>query len=285
MGAIGLAAGFAMLVWWFATGIILYLDGLPRSTFRWSLLGATGVLGLALVALRQTAIDATTPSSAYVAFLVAIAIWGWLEMSFLMGFITGPRKHACPAACGGVKHFIHGAEVLIYNELATLAAALLVFFSTLNAPNRVAWWTFLVLWTMRLSAKLNLFFGVPNSGEQFLPAHLQYLRSFFKKRRLNLLFPLSVAGATVADVLLVQRGLHSDEPFQVTAYALVATLLALALLEHWFMVLPVPTEKLWAWSSEKFRGAKPGSRSQALRSGCVRSAGDGAPRIVVKAPT
>jgi hypothetical protein len=83
----------------------------------------------------------------------------------------------------------------------------------------------------------------------------------------------------------VQRGLHSDEPFQVTAYALVATLLALALLEHWFMVLPVPTEKLWAWSSEKFRGAKPGSRSQALRSGFVRSAGDGAPRIVVKAPT
>jgi putative photosynthetic complex assembly protein 2 len=285
MGAISLAAGFAMLVWWFTTGIILYLDGLPRSTFRWSMLGATAVLGLALVALRQTAVDATTASSAYVAFLVAIAIWGWLEMSFLMGFITGPRKHACPASCGGARHFMHGAEVLIYNELATLAAALLVYFATLNAANRVAWWTFLVLWAMRLSAKLNLFFGVPNSGEQFLPPHLQYLKSFFKKRRLNLLFPLSVAGATVADVLLAQRCLHSNEPFQITAYALVATLLALALLEHWFMVLPVPTEKLWAWSSEKFAGARSASRSQIARPAFVRSGGEGAPRIVVKAPT
>jgi putative photosynthetic complex assembly protein 2 len=257
MGAIGLAAGFAMLVWWFTTGIILYLDGLPRPTFRWSMLGATGVLGLALVALHQTAADASASSSAYVAFLAAIAIWGWLEMSFLMGFVTGPRKHACPASCGGVRHFVHGAEVLIYNELATLAAALLVYFATLNAVNRVAWWTFLVLWAMRLSAKLNLFLGVPNSGEQFLPPHLQYLKSFFRKRRLNVLFPLSVAGATVADVLLVQRCLHAGEPFLATAYALVATLLGLAVLEHWFMVLPVPTEKLWAWSSKQFKTVRP----------------------------
>jgi putative photosynthetic complex assembly protein 2 len=129
---------------------------------------------------------------------------------------------------------------------------------------------------MRLSAKLNLFFGVPNSGEQFLPPHLQYLKSFFKKRRLNLLFPLSVAGATVADVLLAQRCLHSNDPFLISAYALVATLLGLAVLEHWFMVLPLPTEKLWAWSSEKLGGTAARPRSSGL---------DRAPRIVVKAPT
>ena len=31
---------YALFVWWFSTGLILYLDRLPRHTFRWSLLGA-----------------------------------------------------------------------------------------------------------------------------------------------------------------------------------------------------------------------------------------------------
>jgi len=32
---------FSAFVWWFSTGIVLYLDGLPQRTFRWSLLGST----------------------------------------------------------------------------------------------------------------------------------------------------------------------------------------------------------------------------------------------------
>ena len=46
--------------------------------------------------------------------------------------------------------------------------------------NRYGLWTFLVLWIMRQSAKLNLFFGVPNLGEQYLPAHLQEALSYFE---------------------------------------------------------------------------------------------------------
>jgi hypothetical protein len=30
-------------------------------------------------------------------------------------------------------------------------------------------------------------------------------------------------------------------------FALLASMTALALLEHWFMVLPLPDEKLWRW--------------------------------------
>jgi len=36
---------FAVFVWWFSTGIVLLLDGLPRTTFRWSHLLST-LLGL-----------------------------------------------------------------------------------------------------------------------------------------------------------------------------------------------------------------------------------------------
>jgi hypothetical protein len=28
---------FALFAWWFSTGIIIYLDGLPRHTYRWSM--------------------------------------------------------------------------------------------------------------------------------------------------------------------------------------------------------------------------------------------------------
>jgi hypothetical protein len=139
-------------------------------------------------------------------------------------------------------------QAIAYNEVATLLVAAGLFSATWRAPNRVALWTFLVLWSMRLSAKLNLFLGVPNWGEKLLPAHLRYLKSFFTKRSMNLLFPLSVSGATIVLVLLAQKYQGTGDAAQGVGYALVGSLLALAVLEHWFMVVPLPTEKLWDWA-------------------------------------
>ena len=44
----GLPIIFALFVWWFSTGLILFLDRLPRASFVWSMLAATIVLGFAL---------------------------------------------------------------------------------------------------------------------------------------------------------------------------------------------------------------------------------------------
>ncbi len=212
MTEIGLPALYAALVWWFMTGAILYLDGLPRSTFRWSFAAASLLLAGALFDLHASALDVSV-GGAYTAFTCAVLAWGWLEMSFLMGFVTGPRKSACGSDCGGGwAHFIHATEAIIYNELATLAGGLTVLALTWGAPNRVGLWTYLVLWAMRLSAKLNLFLGVLNTGEAFLPDHLQYLKSFFRNRRMNLLFPLSIAASTVVAVQLAQPGRGGSGP-------------------------------------------------------------------------
>ena len=252
---VGLAAGFAALAWWFTTGIILFLDGLPPRTFRWSMTAATGVLAAGLFGLRSSSGD-TSVAGAYTAFTCAVLIWAWLEMSFLMGFVTGCRSSACPIACGGWRHFLHATQAIIYNELATLVAGSLVLALTWDASNKVGRWTFLVLWTMRLSAKLNLFFGVPNTGEKFLPPHLQYLRSFFKKRKMNFLFPISISLSTMMVVKLVRLCLAAPEGFAVIAYTLVTSLLALAVLEHWFMVLPWEPERIWAWGFSSRPAAK-----------------------------
>lgn len=250
MTEVGMPALYAALVWWFMTGAILFLDGLPRRTFRWSMALATVLLAGALYDLRVSASDLSS-AGAYSAFTSAVLVWGWLEMSFLMGFITGPRRHACAADCSGWAHFVHATEAIIYNELATLVGGLTMLALTWHSPNKVGLWTYLVLWAMRLSAKLNLFLGVPNSGEAFLPEHLQYLKGFFRRRRMNPLFPISIAASTTVAVLLVQKCLAADEPARVVGYALITSLLALAVLEHWFMVLPVRVEKLWGWAFRK----------------------------------
>jgi putative photosynthetic complex assembly protein 2 len=254
MTEFALAAGFAALVWWFTTGAILFLDGLPRATFPWSMAGATVLLMLAGYEVYAGSSDLSV-MGAYTAFTCAIAIWGWLEMSFLMGFITGPRTHACLERCSGWRHFLHASQAIIYNELATVAVAGCIALATWQAPNRLALWTYVVLWTMRLSAKLNLFFGVPNVGEKFLPAHLQYLKSFFRKRSMNFLFPVSISVSTVALVLIFQKLLASEDPFTAAGLALTGSLLALAVLEHWFMVLPLPSERMWKWA---MRATPPG---------------------------
>ena len=240
-------ASYAALVWWFATGIILFLDGMPRRTFPWSMGAATAAVGSVAVELHASATDVSA-AGAYTAFTCAILVWGWLEMSFLMGFITGPRKHACLECCSGWRHFLHASEAIIFNELATLAGGISIFAVTHHAPNQVAFDIYIILWAMRLSAKVNLFLGVPNLGEKFLPAHLEYLKSFFRKRPMNILFPVSVSLSTIGVVLLAQRFLSATDPFRTTAYALMASLLALAVLEHWFMVIPLPSERMWKWA-------------------------------------
>ena len=97
MPSVGFPILSALLLWWFATGIVLYLDGLPRSTCRWSMPGLSGVAVAALYGLWASS-DVMTTHSADCALLV----WGWHEMSFRTGFVTGPRTlaDACNRAPG-----------------------------------------------------------------------------------------------------------------------------------------------------------------------------------------
>ncbi len=243
-----LPALYTMFVWWFSTGIILFLDRLPRRTFRWSMLGATAVLAASMHGLVISS-AMTDVAGAYLAFTSALMIWGWLEMAFLMGFVTGPRKHACDAGCRGWRHFLHAVGALLYHELSIVASAGIVVALTWDQPNQVGTWSFMILWGMRQSAKLNLFFGVPNLNVELLPAHLQFLKAYLNKRPMNLLFPFSIVVSTVIASLAIEAALATEvSAFDAAGLTLLGTLLVLAILEHWFLVLPLPVNALWSWS-------------------------------------
>jgi putative photosynthetic complex assembly protein 2 len=247
MAQVGLPFLYTLFVWWFSTGVILYLDGLPQRTFKWTMLGASVLLAAALVGMAVSSSD-TSVAGAYCGFTCAILVWAWQEVAFLLGYVTGPRRTPCPEGAVGWARARLAFQAVLHHELALVVLALAVLAVTWNAPNQTGWWTFVVLWAMRQSAKLNVFLGVRNLNEGFLPAHLKYLQTYFTRKGMNWLFPVSVALATMA-VIPVWRAVLAPgaNAFDVASLALIGSLLGLAILEHWFLVLPLPSEALWKW--------------------------------------
>jgi putative photosynthetic complex assembly protein 2 len=262
------AVTFAIFVWWFSTGAILYLDNLARATFRWSLIIFGGITAGALVCLSKLS-NQLTVSGAYAGFVCAICVWGWVELSFLTGIVTGPNKtpwRPPPAPLAPLAPLVSqvgqsglkflrlkmALGALLYHELLIAFFGLVIFFLTYDKHNQVAMATYLVLWVMRSSSKVNLFLGVRNWSAEFLPDHLRYMKSFFRQRAMNWLFPISV---TVSLVCLYQLSIEAFAPQttveQKTGLILVGALLALGLLEHLLMVMPFTANAIWKWALPK----------------------------------
>jgi putative photosynthetic complex assembly protein 2 len=243
----GLPILYALFLWWFSTGVIIFLDRLPRWTFLYSIAGATIVLLCSLYGLWWSSTH-TNVMDAYVGFSCALMVWGWHEISFLMGILTGPRRSACPEGVSGWHRFCCAAQTLLYHEIGILVTATLIVALTAHGQNQFGTWTFMILWWMRLSAKLNVFFGVRNLTEELLPSHLYYLSTYFKRKPINLFFPVSVTVSTIFAVWIAGNAEAGLSPFETVGYVFLTSLMCLAILEHWFLVLPLNSVRLWSWS-------------------------------------
>lgn len=237
------AIGFCVFVWWFGTGLLLWAQ--HRRQARAVLTATTGVAMVSILGLVWTAED-TGPWGAYLAFCSAIGVWAWHELLFLKGWLTGPRRGPCPADATGWRRFRYGLEVVLHHELALAATVLLLVLANWGAPNQVGVATFVVLWVMRLSAKLNVFLGVRNLAVDFIPDELDYLPSYFRRSPLNPLMPWSLLFGSLALSWFTGRAVTTSG-FESLGATLVGALLGLALLEHLFLTLPVPDAWLWRW--------------------------------------
>ncbi len=245
---VGCAILFAVFLWWASTGAILFLDGLPRRTFVVSMIVMTGLALAALAAIWLTR-RATGSAEVVIAFTAALTLWAWNEMAFLMGFITGPRRTAATPGLKGWARFRQSAATLISHEIAIAVTAGAIWLAAAGGANHFAFWTFLVLWGMRLSTKINIFLGAPNVTESFLPPHLAYLATYFRRRTMNGFFPPSITAATLTTAWLAHLAVKPAQmPGEVVGYTLLAALAALAVLEHWLLFLPLKAERLWGWS-------------------------------------
>lgn len=240
---------FVAVVWFFSTGAIIWLDNKPAETFGASLLGATVVAGVATLGVLASASD-TSPTGAYIAFASSTAIWGWHEMSFLMGFVRGPNRAPEAEGLTGWARFASASATLIHHEIALAATTLILYALTWGQPNLIAAHCFALLFVMRLSTKLNIFLGVANLTTDIMPPHMAYLKSYFRKAAFNPLFPLSLAGSVWLSLYLLNSGLAAPAGSGAMAGALMLfALVALATLEHLFLMLPLRDSALWAWAS------------------------------------
>jgi putative photosynthetic complex assembly protein 2 len=274
MSAYAMPIIVTLLFWWASTGVILYLDGLSRRTFLWSMTGSTALFGVALWGMYATGAQVSA-SSAYCAFACGLMAWAWQLVSYYMGFITGPNHAPCPPGLVGWPRFAAAVGTSLYHEIAILICAGALVALTWGRPNQIGLWTFLILWWMHTSAKLNLYFGAPNLSEELLPEQLRYLATYMRRRPMNLFFPASVTVSTVVTVLIAQKALAAATPFEVVGNTILATLMALAVAEHWFLVAPLHANTLWWWGAKDIDAsdrAEPTDRMESLRVAAIETA-------------
>lgn len=233
-----------IFAWWFSTGLILMLVRLPQKHYSALLLACIVPAGLGVWGLVASAQN-TTPAAVYCGFLCTLVIWGWHEASFLMGKITGPRPQSCPPGMRGWRRFGYATATLIYHEVALFLTLVAVLAMTWNAPNQIGVMIFGLLFAMRLSAKFNIFLGVPNLTDEFFPSHLEHLKSYLPKRAINPLMPISLIASIILVVSLCRDLSTTSAP---TALLIVITLACLGMLEHLFMITPLPDASLWRWA-------------------------------------
>ncbi|WYK03990.1 putative photosynthetic complex assembly protein PuhE [Cereibacter sphaeroides f. sp. denitrificans] len=241
----------AIFVWWFSTGILLWrvrhADNRGPEAHLTSVILGLPMLFAGAWGYVHTLHDETV-GGVYVAFLSALGVWGWIELSFLSGVITGPNTDPCPLHARAPERFLRAVGTVLWHEIVLLTVLIAMAVHGADAPNRFGLWTFLVLFVARVSAKLNLYLGVPYINVEFLPSTLAHLSSYFRHTRMNRFFPLSVTLLTFATGCWIERALSAGGAnHREVGFWLLAALTALAVLEHWFMVVNLQDRKLWKW--------------------------------------
>jgi len=245
-----IAALIAIFSWWFFTGIILLIvrrKDVAGATAH----GASVVWGVPLLALGifGAVISAASLSVAniYLAFFSVLLIWGWIELAFLSGVITGPMRDSCPKSLRGWARFRRAWQTVSHHEALLLSGLVLMAVIALDAANPLGFWAYFILFAARISAKLNLFFGVPRINLEFIPQPLLHLTSYFKQGPVTLAFGLGLTGLSLVTAALGIALFTASTVEAQIGHALLFALCALATLEHWLMVIPLPDAKLWRW--------------------------------------
>ena len=247
MTALIAGALFVLAVWWLGTGVVLHLQQRaqlqvrPRRTALALAVTALGVLAtLALVAVSDTG----GALASVAGFTAAVVLWGALELSHLLGLVTGVHHAPCPRHADARERFRLALGTSLWHELSVLGTGALLVVLLYGTANPTGLYTYLVLWLMRWSSKLNLFFGVPNFSTEWFPERLAHVASYIRHAPVSAFYPVSVTLAVVAFIALVRLALSAPDA-EALVHALPAALLLLAIAEHVFMAVPVADTRLW----------------------------------------
>ena len=231
-----------------APALILYLDGLPARTFRWSMLGATALTVLALYGLAATqrrhqhrrrllrlhvrpgdlglARDELPDGLRH-----RLAPRGLpRRLPRLAPFLARDADHPPPRARDRGDGRADGGADLGRRQPGRHLDLPGAVGDAASAPSSTSSW------------------ACQTSPRSSSPSTWRTSRASLPAKPMNLLFPVSVTGGTIVACLLIQDAAAAETgSFDATAFTFVGALLALAVIEHWFLVLPIPDAALWSW--------------------------------------
>ncbi|MEE4208344.1 MAG: DUF3623 family protein, partial [Parvularcula sp.] len=140
-------------------------------------------------------------------------------------------------------------DAILHHEIAIIIHGALLFLVSLGSANQVAAETFLLLYVMRVSAKLLVFFGAPNIPAHFLPDRIAYFATYFRRSASPAAAIVALGFTTLLFLLIGNAALAAPEgSFSQIAHTLLASLAGLAVIEHFALVVRVPDQSLWAWA-------------------------------------
>ncbi|MEM1052231.1 MAG: putative photosynthetic complex assembly protein PuhE [Pseudomonadota bacterium] len=240
-----------LAIWFSATGLIAWVDSRARGTFRRSVAlgGVAGIIGLVAILFASASV---TVGAVYLALIGALMVWGWHEISFLTGASAGPRREPQSLGARGLDRFTEASATVMHHELALAFTALMLISLSWTAPNQIGATVFVLMFGLRLSSKINLFVGVPNSSVEMMPEHLGYLKSYFGRNRMTVLLAASIAGIVALAAWFASLALAAPagSPEMVGA-SLLTALCLLGALEHLFLALPFRDGMLWGWAFKR----------------------------------
>ena len=237
----------AVSAWWLLTGLALLVVHQSKKVAHRGFITHSIFTLVAWLCVPSNAAS-TSPIAVAAGFLVGLVIWGWLELSYLLGYVNGPNHSVYRGGASTWVRFKGALATTIYHEAAVVAFVAFLAAISINQPNRTAFYTVTVLCLMRWSAKLNLFFGVRAFNDRWLPDHLHYLSSYLRLGKASLLLPLSTLLGFFVTFKIYELASAADVlSYQLSLY-LVASLMLLASVEHIFLLFPLNEAVLWRWA-------------------------------------
>jgi len=232
-----------ILVWWIGTGIVLRLQQQLNPAKRTTSIGICMVASLSLGTLLLTS-SALSGVGIFSAFVSAVILWGCVELSYYLGKIAGTHTMPCPPQTPLWSRFKLALGTSIWHELLVLGLGFILIVLLYNATNAVGLYTYMVLWLMRWSAKLNLFFGVPNFNTSWIPERLAYISTYIKTGTITPFFFITIVCASTVVYQLLAKSNNVSLEYSLI-FMMPAVLLILAILEHLFMLVPFQDLKMW----------------------------------------
>lgn len=240
----GLGIALTLLAWWVGTGaVFLAAAGGPRMR-RASFGVATLMMGVALAFVPALSLRHDL-GGILLALLAGFTVWAWVELSFYTGYVTGPsRAIPAPGASLAVR-FQHAFRACLWHELAIPSLGVVLWLLGASGGHLWSLWIFLTFWVLHEAARINVLVGVPHPFAELLPEHLDHLKPYLEPRAAGWALGLTLVAHGFALIILGAFSVMAAGSASVLGWVAVTALVALGLIEHVVLLLPIPLERLW----------------------------------------